>query len=50
MAMAMSASVTVSIGDDRKGVLILMLRVTLDSRLTSAAAKSMRPGSMIMSS
>lgn len=43
MAMAVSVSVTVSMGEERKGVLRVTLRVILLSRETRCAEKSMCP-------
>ena len=48
--MAMSASVTVSIGEDTMGVRMVMLRVSFVDRSTASAAKSMCPGWKITSS
>lgn len=44
MEMAISASVTVSIGELMKGVLRVILRVILPSTVTPLAAKSILPG------
>ena len=49
MAMAISASVTVSMGLLTNGVFSSILRVSLDLRHTSFAAKSMKPGRMLKS-
>lgn len=46
---AISASVTVSIGDDTSGAFRVMLLVSCDDRFTSSAVKSMYPGSRMKS-
>ena len=50
MAMAMLASVTVSIGEETRGVRSLMLRVMWDEMSTWWAPKLMWPGKKMTSS
>jgi hypothetical protein len=50
IAIAMSCSVTVSMGDETKGELSEMFRVSRVCRLMSSVLKSMKPGSRIRSS
>lgn len=47
--MAMSASVTVSIGDETSGAFRLIFFVSGEARSTASAEKSMKPGRMIKS-
>lgn len=46
MAIAMSASVTVSIGDETRGAFNVIFLVNGEDRSTASAAKSMYPGRM----
>lgn len=45
----MSASVTVSMGEETRGALSVSFLVRGEERLTSSAVKSMKPGSKIKS-
>lgn len=47
--MAMSDSVTVSMGEETSGSFSLMFLVRLDDSSTASAGKSMYPGRMMMS-
>lgn len=49
MAMAISASVTVSMGDETSGAFRVRFLVSFDPRLTSSAEKSMYPGKIMKS-
>lgn len=49
IAIAISDSVTVSIGDDTSGARNEIFLVNGDAKSTSSAAKSMNPGNMIKS-
>lgn len=49
IAIAISASVTVSIGDETSGAFKVMFLVSCDDNLTSSALKSMNPGSKMKS-
>lgn len=49
MAMAMSDSVTVSIGLETNGAFKVILRVSCEVNRTSSAVKSMNPGSKMKS-
>lgn len=49
IAIAMSASVTVSIGDETSGAFNVMLLVSCADNFTSSAVKSMKPGSKMKS-
>lgn len=47
--MAMSASVTVSMGEDTSGAFSMIFFVNGEARSTSSGVKSMKPGRMIKS-
>lgn len=49
MAIAISDSVTVSIGDDTKGAFRLIFFDNADVKSTSSAVKSIKPGSIMKS-
>ena len=49
IAIAISDSVTVSIGEDTRGALRLIFLVIAELRSTSSAVKSMKPGKMMKS-
>lgn len=49
IAIAISASVTVSIGDETSGAFKVMFLVSCDDNFTSSALKSMNPGSKMKS-
>lgn len=49
MAIAISASVTVSMGEETSGAFKVKFLVSLDPRFTSSAEKSMYPGRIMKS-